>query len=355
MEAFKDSGSHVTGGKKIGNIKIAVYSFEKFDNLYLGPSLCGAVGESSVKKLPLRLCSQSADLAAGCEAVCIFVNDQADAACIKILGSLGVKILLLRSTGFNHVDLEAAFLAGITVRRVPAYSPYAVAEMAVGLLLSVVRKIPRAYARVREHNFSINGLEGFDIHGKTIGIVGTGKIGLITAQILNGFSPGKILAYDVYENEEAKKMGCVYKPLDTVFNESDIISLHLPLLPETYHIINKESLVKMKKGVVIINVSRGALVDTIAVEDGLKSGRIGGLGMDVYENEQSYFFSDCSDQVISDDVLTSLLTFPNVVVTAHQAFLTKEALEQISSTTIQNLQDSLNGVESRNECKLGDK
>lgn len=332
-------------------MKVAVYSYEKFDDQHLGPALKAHVGDDNVKLIPVRLAADTAELAAGCVAVCMFVNDKADTPCIEILARLGVKFLLLRSAGFNHVDLPAAEAAGISVRRVPAYSPYAVAEHGVGLLMALVRKIPKAYNRVREHNFSISGLEGFDIHGKTIGIVGTGKIGTVCAKILNGFSPARLIGHDVYESDEAKKLGLEYTSLDEVLTQSDIISLHLPLLHDTYHIIGKENIAKMKKGVVIINVSRGALVDAVAVQEALKSGQIGGLGMDVYENEQSYFFSDCSDQVLTDDVLANLLTFPNVIITAHQAFLTKEALETIASTTLQNLKDAIAGASSDNECK----
>eukprot|EP00802_Teleaulax_amphioxeia_P018423 Tamp_18616.p1 GENE.Tamp_18616~~Tamp_18616.p1 ORF type:complete len:348 (-),score=88.88 Tamp_18616:267-1280(-) len=332
-------------------MKVAVYSFEKYDDKHLVPALKAHLGDENVKCLSCRLLAETSDLAAGCDAVCIFVNDRADEPCIKNLARLGVKMLLLRSAGFNHVDLVAAAAAGISVRRVPAYSPFAVAEMAVGLLLALVRKIPRAYDRVRNHNFSISGLEGFDIRGKTIGIVGTGKIGQIATKILSGFSPGRLIGYDVYPSEDAKALGLEYCSLEEVLTTSDILSLHLPLLPDTYHIIGKQSIARMKKGVVIVNVSRGGLVDASAVIQGLKSGQIGGLAMDVYENEQSYFFSDCSDQVLSDDVLANLLTYPNVIITAHQAFLTSEALETIASTTLQNLKDAAAGTPSDNECK----
>jgi len=332
-------------------MKVAFFSIERYDGQHLLPAFKAHLGEENVRCLNCRLGTETSDLAAGCEAVCIFVNDKADEACINNLAKLGVKVLLLRSAGFNHVDLAAASTAGISVRRVPAYSPYAVAEMAVGLLLALVRKIPRAYDRVRNHNFNISGLEGFDIHGKTIGIVGTGKIGQIAAKILSGFSPGRLIGYDVFESEDAKALGLEYCSLEEVLKHSDIVSLHLPLLPETYHVIGKENIAKMKKGVVIINVSRGGLVDASAVIEGLKSGHIGGLAMDVYENEQSYFFSDCSDQVINDDVLANLLTYPNVIITAHQAFLTSEALETIASVTLQNLKDAVDGTPSDKECK----
>mmetsp|Transcript_40953 Transcript_40953/g.97042 ORF Transcript_40953/g.97042 Transcript_40953/m.97042 type:complete len:338 (+) Transcript_40953:98-1111(+) len=332
-------------------MKIAVYSYERYDKKFFGEGLTKLLGDDNVKLLPVNLMAATTDLAVGCDAVCIFVNDCADAQVIANLAKLGVKLLLLRSAGFNHVDLAAAEEAGISVRRVPAYSPYAVAEMAVALLLSLVRKLPRAYNRVREHNFSISGLEGFDIHGKTIGIVGTGNIGQIAAKILNGFSPAKLLGYDPYPNEAMKAMGLEYVPLDELLAQSDIISLHLPLMPETYHMVGPQSIGKMKDGVVIINVSRGGLIDAAALEDGLRSGKIGGVGMDVYENEQSYFFRDCSDQVLDDAVLARLLTFHNVQITAHQAFLTNEALEQIASCTIKNLQDFMDGKENGNIVK----
>jgi len=332
-------------------MKVALFSYEKYDGAFLAPALRENVGEDNVKIIPARLSAETAQLAAGCDAVCIFVNDKADSDCLAVLAKLGIKHLLLRSAGFNHVDLEAAHKHSISVRRVPAYSPYAVAEMAVGLLLSVVRKIPKAFNRVREHNFNISGLEGFDIRGKTIGVVGTGKIGLITAKILAGFSPGRLIGYDVYQSDEAAALGLEYTSLEEVLSQSDIITLHLPLLPATYHLIGRESIAKMKQGVVIVNVSRGALVDAEAVQEGLKSGKIGGLAMDVYENEQSYFFHDCSDQVLTDDTLAHLLTYPNVIITAHQAFLTREALETISLTTVQNLKDAVAGTASDNECK----
>mmetsp|Transcript_76401 Transcript_76401/g.111891 ORF Transcript_76401/g.111891 Transcript_76401/m.111891 type:complete len:343 (+) Transcript_76401:123-1151(+) len=332
-------------------MRVAVYSFERYDATCLIPALSECVGKDNVKLVPVRLVAETAELANGCEAVCIFVNDKADAPCLEVLARGGVKYLLLRSAGFNHVDLEVAANLGISVRRVPAYSPYAVAEMAIALLLGVVRKIPKAYNRVREHNFSINGLEGFDIRGKTIGIVGTGKIGTITAKILAGFSPARLLGYDVFQSDEAKALGVEYCSMEEILTQSDIISLHLPLLPDTYHIIGRENIAKMKKGVVIINVSRGALVDAVALQEALKSGQVGGLAMDVYENEQSYFFKDCSDQVLTDDVLANLLTFPNVIITAHQAFLTREALETIASTTVHNLKDAIKGAPSPNECK----
>ena len=332
-------------------MQIAVYSYEKYDGRCLAPTLKAHVGDENVKLIPARLMAETAELAAGCEAVCIFVNDKADRTCIEVLAKAGVRVLLLRSAGYNHVDLEAAHDHSISVRRVPAYSPFAVAEMAVGLLLAVIRKIPRAYKRVREHNFNISGLEGFDIRGKVIGVVGTGKIGLITAKILNGFSPARLIAFDLHPSEEAKKIGVEYVSLEEVWKHSDIISLHLPLFPDTYHLVGEKTIPQMKRGVVIVNVSRGGLVDALAVQRALKSGQIGGLAMDVYENEQSFFFHDCSDQVLTDDVLAGLLTYPNVIITAHQAFLTKEALETIASTTLQNLIDATNGVDSDTECK----
>ncbi|EKX55132.1 hypothetical protein GUITHDRAFT_83711 [Guillardia theta CCMP2712] len=323
--------------------KIAIFSFAHYDGQCLVPALTAHLGADNLKCLPVRLSEETAELASGCEVVCLFVNDIADERVVNYLADIGVKLILLRSTGFNHVDLECAAKRGLDVRRVPVYSPYAVAEMAVGLLLSLVRKIHKAYNRVREHNFNIENLQGFDIHGKTIGILGTGNIGRITAKILNGFSPGRLLGFDPYPSDEMKALGMEYVSKETLLaeerNDSDIISLHVPLMPETYHIIGKESIQTMKKGVVIINVSRGGLIDAEALEEGLRERKIGGVGMDVYENEQSFFFKDCSDQILSDQILTRLLTFPNVIITAHQAFLTTEALQTIADTTLQNLKD----------------
>lgn len=285
-----------------------------------------------------RLSTETALTAKGAQAVCVFVNDAVDRPCLQTLAGLGVKLLALRCTGFNNVDLKAAREVGITVTRVPTYSPYAVAEHAVALLLTLNRKTHRAFNRVREHNFSLNGLVGNDLHGKTAGIIGTGKIGRITAQILRGFGM-RVLVMDVFPNMEwAKQFDVTYVDASTLARESDVISLHVPLTPETKHIINGETLEMIKPGAMLINVSRGALIDTAALIAALKADRLGGVGLDVYEEEEGVFFEDLSDQVLQDDVLVRLLTFPKVLITAHQAFLTREALGDISRTTVANLQ-----------------
>ncbi|MFY0567231.1 2-hydroxyacid dehydrogenase [Archangium lansingense] len=285
-----------------------------------------------------RLSAETARTASGAQAVCVFVNDAIDRPCLQTLGELGVKLLALRCTGYNNVDLSAAQEAGITVTRVPVYSPYAVAEHAVSLLLTLNRRIHRAFNRVREQNFSLNGLVGFDLHGKTAGIFGTGKIGRITAQILRGFGM-RILAFDAFPASEwARQNGVEYVDARTLAHESDVISLHIPLTPETRHIIRDETLELMKPGVILINVSRGALIDTTALIAALKADKLGGVALDVYEEEEGVFFEDLSGQVLQDDELARLLTFPKVLVTAHQAFLTQEALGDIARTTVANLE-----------------
>src|SRR4030095_10088578 len=287
--------------------------------------------------LESRLSSTTAPSAQGAQAVCISVNDRADRPCLERLHSVGIKHIALRCAGFNGVDLAAAKELGISVTRVPAYSPYAVAEHAVALLLALNRKIPRASNRVHDFNFSLNGLVGFDLYGKTAGIFGTGKIGRITAQILRGFGM-RVLAFDPFPSPEwAKQYGIEYTEPKTLARECEVISLHTPLTPETHHIVRRESLELMKPGAILINVSRGALIDTKALIEALKSGRLGGVGLDVYEEEEGVFFEDLSGQILHDDELARLLTFPNVLITAHQAFLTREALSEIARVTVANL------------------
>ncbi|XXF75201.1 2-hydroxyacid dehydrogenase [Myxococcaceae bacterium GXIMD 01537] len=284
------------------------------------------------------LSAETAGTASGAQAVCVFVNDAVDRPCIQALAGLGVKLLALRCTGYNNVDLRAAEEAGITVTRVPAYSPYAVAEHAVALLLTLNRKTHRAFNRVREQNFSLSGLVGTDLHGKTAGIFGTGKIGRATAQILRGFGM-RVLAYDTFPNLEwARQAGVEYVDARTLARESDVISLHIPLTPETLHIIRGETLDLMKPGAILINVSRGRLIDTTALIAALKADKLGGVALDVYEEEEGVFFEDLSDEVLHDDELARLITFPKVLVTAHQAFLTREALGDIARTTVANLE-----------------
>ena len=272
------------------------------------------------------------------DAVCIFVNDTADAAVIDAMVDNGVKLLALRCAGFNNVDLKAA-KGKLPVVRVPAYSPYAVAEYSLALMLSLNRKIHRAYWRTRDGNFSLNGLMGFDMHGKTIGIIGTGKIARILIRLLKGFGM-RILAYDLYPDMKfAGEEGISYVSLDELYRESDIISLHCPLTDQTKYMIDKDSIDKMKEGVMIINTGRGQLINTNDLIEGLKEKKIAAAGLDVYEEEGEYFYEDKADKIIDDDVLARLLSFNNVIVTSHQAFFTKEALHNIAETTLQNIED----------------
>jgi D-lactate dehydrogenase len=316
-------------------IQTAVFDFKPYDRAPLLRASAG--GPIDWRFMECRLSVETAAAAKDAKAVCIFVNDRADRACLEALAKLGVKHIALRCAGFNCVDLAAAKELGLAVTRVPAYSPYAVAEHAVGLLLALNRKIPRASNRVHDLNFSLNGLVGFDLHGKTAGIIGTGKIGRITAQILRGFGM-RVLAFDPYPSPEwAAQHGVEYTDAQTIARACEVISLHTPLTPETHHFIRKESIDLMKPGAVLINVSRGALIDTKALIDGHKSGRIGGVALDVYEEEEGIFFEDLSGQILHDDDLARLLTFPNVLITAHQAFLTQEALAEIARVTVTNI------------------
>jgi D-lactate dehydrogenase len=284
-----------------------------------------------------RLGSETAVLAKGADAVCVFVNDQLDRPCLETLAAQGVKLAALRCTGFNNVDIAAARDLKLTVTRVPLYSPHAVAEHAIALLLSLNRKTHRAFNRVRELNFSLGGLVGFDLCGKTAGIVGTGKIGRIAAQILRGFGM-RVVAHDPFPDHEwAARYGVEYVSAESLARLSHVISLHLPLTPETRHIICKETIDQMQSGAILINVSRGGLIDTPALIEALKSGRLGGVALDVYEEEEGIFFEDLSGQVLQDDDLARLLTFHNVLITSHQAFLTREALADIGRTTVANL------------------
>jgi D-lactate dehydrogenase len=288
--------------------------------------------------LEFRLTEDTAHAAKNARAVCVFVNDQLDRPCLEVLARQGVELVALRCAGFNNVDLECARELKLTVTRVPVYSPHAVAEHAVALLLTLNRKIHRAFNRVRELNFSLSGLEGFDLHGKTAGIVGTGKIGQVTGQILRGFGM-RVLAYDLFPNREwADHAGVEYvEAVPVLLRNSDVVSLHTPLTPETKHTIRAETIELMRPGSILINVSRGALVDTTALIEALKSGHIAGVGLDVYEEEEGIFFEDLSGSVLQDDELARLLTFPNVLITSHQAFLTREALSEIACTTVTNI------------------
>ncbi len=315
-------------------MKVAVFSSKPHDREFLGAA-AGGRGHELVF-YDAHLAAETASLADGFDAVCPFVNDTVDSEVIARLAKGGVRLLALRSAGYNHVDLAAAAEHGMTVMRVPAYSPHSVAEHSVALMLALNRRIHRAHARVREGNFALDGLLGFDMAGKTVGIVGTGKIGVAVARILAGFGC-ELLGYDVQQNEEAIAAGVRYVELADLLASSDVITLHAPLTPDTHHLIDGAALAQMKDGVMIVNTSRGALVDTAEVIEGLKSGKVGYLGLDVYEEEGDLFFEDLSNVVITDDVFSRLLTFPNVVVTGHQAFFTREAVRAIAETTIDNL------------------
>ena len=316
-------------------ITTALFDAKPYDREYLAR----AAGADRIgwRFHEFRLSTETAPAAKGAQAVCVFVNDRVDRSCIEVLTSLGVKLIALRCAGHNNVDLVAARALGLAVVRVPAYSPHAVAEHTVGLLLTLNRKIHRAYNRVRELNFSLSGLVGFDLHGKTVGIVGTGRIGRITAQIFRGFE-AEVIAHDPFPAPDwAATHGLRYVDFDRLLAASDVVSLHLPLLPETFQLLNTETLAKMKSGVFIVNTSRGKLIDTGALIAALKSGHIGGVALDVYDEEEGVFFEDLSGQVLQDDELSLLLNFPNVLITAHQAFLTREALSEIARVTTENL------------------
>lgn len=328
-------------------MKVAVFSTKSYDRHFLeaANTECG----HELIFLEPHLNPETSILAADAQAVCVFVNDQLDAKTLTGLANQGIKLIALRSAGFNNVDLIKATELGITVVRVPAYSPYAVAEHTVGLILTLNRRIHRAYARIREGNFSLEGLLGFDLHGKTIGIIGTGKIGIVVAQILKAFGC-KLIAYDKSPNSDCP-LGVEYVSQQQLFANSDIITLHCPAIPDTYHLINAETIAQMKTGVMLINTSRGALIDTKAVINGLKSGKIGYLGLDVYEQEGNLFFEDFSNQVIQDDLFERLLTFPNVLITGHQAFFTSDALKSIAETTLANISDFEQGKPCLNQVK----
>jgi D-lactate dehydrogenase len=317
-------------------MRVGVFSTRAYDKESLGAA--NADGRHEFTYFDVALDAKTAGLAAGFPGVCLFVNDRADAGVLRTLHAGGTRVLALRSAGFNHVDIGEAERLGIRVLRVPAYSPYAVAEHTLALILTLNRKTHRAYNRVREQNFALDGLMGFDLHGKTAGVVGTGKIGEIVAKILLGFGC-TLLAFDPAVNPACEAMGVRYVPLDELLAKSDIITLHCPLTPKTHHLIDEAALAKTRPGVMLVNTSRGAVIDTRAAIKALKSKRLGSLAVDVYEEEGDLFFRDLSGQVLSDDVFTRLLTFPNVLITAHQAFFTAEAIGAIASTTVRNLTD----------------
>ena len=315
-------------------MKVSVFSAKSYDREFFDRA--NANHRIDFRYLPTRLDPDTAPLAQGSVAVCVFVNDQVDAEVLQVLASLGVRHIALRCAGYNNVDLSEAKRLGVVVSRVPAYSPNAVAEHTLALVLALSRKIPRAYNRTRDGNFSLEGLLGFDLNKMTVGVVGTGRIGSTAVQIFHGFGC-RLLASDVVTDEACLALGTEYVSLERLFEASDLITLHCPLTPETRHLIDQEAIERMRHGVVLINTSRGALVDTSAVIRGLKSGKIGALGLDVYEEEGDLFFEDLSTQVIQDDVFSRLTTFPNVLITGHQAFFTQEAMSNIADTTLSNL------------------
>jgi len=330
-------------------MKVVFFNSKEYDREYFTAANENAAHELVFlePKLSLDTCC----LTQGARTICVFVNDTVDAEVVDRLAANGVELIALRCAGFNNVDLDAAARRGIKVVRVPAYSPYAVAEYTVGLMLALNRKIHRAYCRVREGNFSLNGLLGFDMEGRTAGIIGTGKIGSLVVRTLRAMGM-KVLASDPVVNEECVKEGVQYVDLDVLFAQSDVISLHCPLTPVTHHIIDAEAIEKMKPGVMLINTSRGAVIDTSAVIASMKSGHIGMLGLDVYEQEEELFFEDHSYEVITDDVFERLLTFPNALVTAHQGFFTADALENIAATTLDNISEFDQGGQLSNEVVI---
>ena len=301
-----------------------------------------------------RLTAQTAVLGAGFEVVCSFVNDRVDREALEILRAAGVRLIALRSAGYNHVDLVAAAALGMPVVRVPEYSPHAVAEHAVALVLALDRKIHRAHGRVREGNFSLEGLVGFDLHGKTVGICGTGRIGSAAARIFAGFGC-HVIAHDLRPSEVlAREVGVRYVELRGLYAESDVLSLHTPLTPATHHQLDAAAFKQMKRGALLVNTGRGAVIDSRALIAALKTGQLGGAALDVYEEEEGVFFEDLSNRVLQDDVLARLLTFPNVLITAHQGFLTREALESIAVTTLENIRAYERGGPLRNEVRAAD-
>jgi D-lactate dehydrogenase len=317
------------------SMRVAVFNTKPYDQRFL--ERANAHFNHELLFLEPHLNVQTARLAEGCGVVCTFVNDVLDTATLEVLSNLSVRLVALRCAGFNQVDLRAAARLGMTVVRVPAYSPFAVAEHAVALILTLNRNIHRAYNRVREGNFELEGLLGFDLHGKTVGVIGTGKIGAIFAGIMLGFGV-RVLAHDPFPNADLQVEHQVeYVTLESLLTQSDVISLHCPLSPQTRHLIDASSLKHFKHGAMLVNTSRGALIDTPAAIDALKSGRIGALALDVYEEEGDLFFENLSNQMIQDDVFSRLLTFPNVLITGHQAFFTNEALENIARTTLENI------------------
>lgn len=330
-------------------MKVAVFSTKNYDREFLGKFNKNYGHEITFFEAPLN--EDMANLAQDFKAICAFVNDKMDANTLARIAGHGIKLIALRCAGFNNVDLKAAAQNGIEVRRVPAYSPQAVAEHAVALIMTLNRKTHKAYNRIREGNFSLEKLLGFNVFGKTVGVIGTGEIGAAFCNIMLGFGC-KVVAYDVQTSEELSSRGVEYLSLEKLLQRADIISIHCPLVPQTRHLMNSSTFAQMKKGAMLINTSRGAVIDTQDAVEALKSGQLGYLGIDVYEQEENLFFRDLSESIIPDDLISRLIGFPNVLITSHQGFFTQEALDQIATTTLQNITDFEKGQETANIVRL---
>ncbi len=330
-------------------MKIAFFSYKSYDKEWFDPYIENSGFE--IDYFRVRLVSETVHYAKGSDVICAFVNDDLSKPVIEALAAIGIKMIALRCAGFNNVDLEAAHANGIPVYRVPEYSPHAVAEHAVALILALNRKIHKAYNRVRDGNFSLSRLVGFNLHGKTVGVLGTGKIGRVFAELMKGFGC-RVLLYDKFPNAEMEEKGFAYVDLTTLLRESDILSLHVPLLPETAHIINRETLNMMKDNAMLINTSRGGLINAEHAIQALRNQKLGYLGIDVYEQEEGVFFQNLQEQIIDDDTLALLMSFPNVLVTAHQAFFTREALDEITRITVENIRDFSEGRSNENIIAL---
>lgn len=330
-------------------MRVAVFSTKSYDREYLNKF--NISNKHQLTYFDTSLHTNTVDLIVGFEAICVFVNDKVDRETIEKLSENGIKLIALRCAGFNNIDIEAAAHKNIKVVRVPAYSPQAVAEHAVALILTLNRKTHKAYNRIKEGNFSLEKLMGFNLYNKTVGVIGTGRIGSVFCKIMQGFGC-KVIAYDIKESNTLKESGVKYKSLNEILSDSDIISLHCPLTPETQYLINRNTLSKIKKGLMLINTSRGALIKTSDVIEALKSEKLGYLGIDVYEQEENLFFKDLSESIIQDDLIERLMSFHNVLITPHQGFFTKEALDQIATTTLKNFTDFENGLHIDNEVKI---
>ena len=325
-------------------MKIAFFSTKSYDKTYFDRY----VSSHEIIYFDAQLNEQTVNLAMGCQVVCVFVNDKLNTSVITSLKALGIQLIALRCAGFNNVKLSVAKELGIEVVRVPAYSPHAVAEHALALILTLNRKTHKAYNRVRDGNFSLERLTGFDLYGKTVGVIGTGKIGQIFSSIMLGMGC-KVIAFDLMASKELMEKGIEYLPIIDILKQADIISLHCPLTEQTKHLINEHTISLMKDGTMLINTSRGGLIDTSDAINGLKNGKIGYLGLDVYEQEETLFFNDLSENIIQDDIIMRLLSFPNVLITSHQGFLTEEALSQIAQITLTNIDEYTAGLTLKNK------